>query len=58
MFSWEVSEFFRSNHQRDFAIFTVKLQVCNLVKNRLQQLFSSEYGENFNFKSTYFEEVY
>ena len=45
MFSWEIYEFFRSNHRgcfmkkavfKHFAIFTRKLRVCNFIKNRLQ----------------------
>ena len=44
MFSWEIYEFFRRNHQscfmkkavlKNFAIFCGKLQACNFIKKRL-----------------------
>ena len=63
MFSGEIYDFFRSNHQRcftkksvlkNFALFTGKLQTCNFIKKKTQ-VFSSEYCEIFN--NTYFEEL-
>ena len=45
MFSWEISEFFRSSHRscfmkkavfKNFAIFTGKLQICNFIKKRFK----------------------
>ena len=44
-FSWEIYEFFRSNHQRwfmkklflnNFAVFTGRLQACPFIKKRLE----------------------
>ena len=37
-----------------FAIFTGKLQACNVFKKRLQQMFSFQYCKII--KTTYFEE--